>query len=117
MPFPGCVGCRILAGQGRGHGNRDMGVGLVEVAHLLEVGVEALAESFLIGQEGHSIAVGFGVTDGDERILKVKVLDAQAQGLQEAQAASIEEAGNEIGCAVEMGEDAQAFVMAEVGLN
>ncbi len=46
--------------------------------------MEALAEASLVREEGHAIAVGLGITDGDERMLKAEVLDAQAQGFQEA---------------------------------
>lgn len=44
LPLPGS-GCRgIFAGQGRGHGNRDFGVSLVETVHLSQMGVKALRE-------------------------------------------------------------------------
>lgn len=116
LPFPGFLCSRVFAGQGRGHGDRDIGVCVVEAAYSFEVRVQALEELLAVGQAGRPVAVGPGIADGDQRILEVEVLDAQAQGLQEAQAASIEEAGKEIGCAVQVGEDAQAFVM-EVGLD
>jgi len=34
----------------------------------------------IVRQEGYAVAVGLGVADGDKVILKVKLLDAQAQG-------------------------------------
>ena len=48
---------------------------VVEAAHLLKVGVEALEEAFLVGQEGHAVVVGLSITNGDERVFKVEVLD------------------------------------------
>lgn len=87
---------------------------LVEAAHPLKVSAQALEEPLIVGQEGHAVAVGFGIVDGDEEVLKVEVLDAQAQGFEQPQAASVEEAGDEIGCAVQVGEDAQAFLVTEV---
>ncbi|MGQ9928419.1 MAG: hypothetical protein ACUVS4_16325, partial [Chloroflexaceae bacterium] len=86
-------------------------------AHLLKVGAKALAEPFLVGEESHAVAIGPDVVNDDERMFEVEVLDTQAQGLRKPQAASIEEAGHAIGCAVQVGEDAEAFVMAEVGLD
>ena len=117
LPSPGGICSRVFASQSEGHGDRDIGVSVVEAAHPLEVSVEALEKLLVVGQEGHPVAVGLGVVDGDERILKVQVLDAQAQGFEEAQAAAVEEASDEVRCAVQLGEDAQAFVMAEVGLD
>lgn len=117
LPLPGS-GCRgVFTGQGRGHGDRDIGVSLVETAYLCDVSMEALEKLPVLGQEGHPVAVGLGIADDDERVLEVEVLDAQAQSLQEPQAAAIEEAGDEIGCTFQVGEDAEAFVVAEVGLN
>jgi len=117
LPSPGGICSRVFAGQSGGHGDRDVGVSLVEAAHLVEVSVEASEKLLVVGQEGHPVAIRLGVVDGDERILKVEVLDAQAQGFEEAQATAVEETGDEIGCAVQLGEDTQAFVMAEVGLD
>jgi hypothetical protein len=62
--------------------------------------------------------------NGDGHVLKVEVpsaalrtgLDAQAQGFQEAQAAAVEDSGDEVGGAGEVVEDAQAFGVVEVGL-
>jgi hypothetical protein len=62
--------------------------------------------------------------NGDGHVLKVEVpsaalrtgLDAQAQGFQEAQAAAVEDGGDEVGGAGEVVEDVLAFGMAEVGL-
>lgn len=42
LPFPGFVGRGVFAGQGRGHGDRDIGVSVVEAAHPLKVETEAL---------------------------------------------------------------------------
>jgi hypothetical protein len=75
--------------------------------------------------------VGFGVVEGDERVLEVQVpsaalrtsFDSQAQGFEQPQTASVEEAADEVWDGVELGEDApacagrQAFVLAEVGLD
>jgi len=110
--------CRgVFTGQGRGHGDREIGVSLVEAAYPLEVSAQALEELFVIGQECHPVAVGFGVVDDDEQVLEVEVLDAQAQGFEQPQTAAVEEAGDEVRHGVELGEDAQAFVMTEVGLD
>ena len=117
LPFPGFICRGVFAGQSGGHGDRDMGVSVVDAAYLCEVSAETLEELLLVGQEGHPVAVGLGVVDGDERILKVEVLDAQAQGFEQPQATTVEKASDEVRRAVEFGEDAQAFVMAEVGLD
>ncbi len=117
LPFPGGICSGVFAGQSGGQGDRDIGVSLIEAAHLVEVGTEALEELLVVGQEVHAVTVGLGVAYGDEVILKVKVLDAQAEGFQEAEAATVEEAGDEVRRAVKLGEDAQAFVMAEVRLD
>ncbi len=66
LPFPGFVCRGVFAGQGRWHGDRDIGVSIVEAAHPLEVSAQALEELFVVGQEGHPLAVGLGVVDGDE---------------------------------------------------
>ena len=34
-----------------------------------------MAELLIIGQEGHAVAVGLSITNGDERVFKVEVLD------------------------------------------
>ena len=117
LPLPGRGGSGIFPGQGRGHGDGDSGVSVVEAAHLFQVDAKALEELFFVGEEGHAVAVGLRIADGDERIFKVEVLDAQAQGLKEAQAASVEKARDEIRHTVQFSEDAEAFVMAEVGLD
>ena len=117
LPSPGGICSRVFAGQGGRHGDRYIGMGLVEAAHLVEVGMEALEELLVVRQESHTVAVRFCVADGDEVVLKVQVLDAQAQGFYQPQAASVEEAGDEVRCAVKLGKDAEAFVMAEVGLE
>lgn len=117
LPFPRGICSRVFAGQSGGHGDWDIGGSLVEAAHLVEVRVEALEELLVVGQEGHAVAVGLGVVDGDERVLEVEVLDTQAQGFEQPQTAAVEEAGDEVRRAVQLGEDAQAFVMAEVGLD
>ena len=58
LPFPGCCCSGIFSGQGLGHGDGDIRVSVVEAAHLPKVYAEALAELFLVGQEGHPVAVG-----------------------------------------------------------
>ena len=75
VPGGGCSG--IFTGQCRGHGDRDLGVSVVDATDLVEVSVEALEELPVIGQEGHAVAVRFGVADGDEHIFKVQVLNTQ----------------------------------------
>jgi len=82
LPFPGFVCRGVFAGQGRRHGDRGIGVSVVEAAHLIEVSAQALEELFFVGQEGHPVAVGLGVVEGDEQVLKVEVLDSQAQGFE-----------------------------------
>lgn len=62
----GSIGCRILAGQGWGHGGLGIGVSVVEAAHLFQVDTEALAEVLLVVKEGHAVAVGLGIADGNE---------------------------------------------------
>jgi len=92
-------------------------VSVVEAARLVEVSAQALEKLLVVGQEGHPVAVGLGVVEGDEQVLKVEVLDSQAQGFEQPQTAAVEKAGDEVGHGVELGEDAQAFVMTEVGLD
>ena len=117
--------CRgVFAGQSGGHGDRGIGVSVpsfvragVEAAHTLEVSAQALEELLVVGQECHPVAVGLGVVEGDEQVLEVEVFNSQAQGFEQAQAAAVEEAGDEVRDGVKLGKDAQAFVMAEVGLD
>ncbi len=108
LPFPGFVCRGIFAGQRRGNGDRDIGVSVVEAAYLAEVSAEALEELLVVGQEGHPVAVGFGVVDGNEQVLKVEILDSQAQGFEQPQTAPVEKAGDEVRRAVKFGEEAQA---------
>lgn len=84
---------------------------VIEAAHLPRVEVEALEELLLIGQESPAVAVRWGVADGEEPVFQVEVLDAQTQ------ASAVEEAGDEVGCAIQVSEDAQAFSVAEVRLD
>ena len=81
------------------------------------MGAEALEKPLLVWEEGHAIAVGLGVANGDESVLDVEVLDTQAQRFEQSQSAAVEKAGDEVRRAVQFGEDAQAFVMAEAGLD
>lgn len=90
---------------------------VVETAYLVEVSAEALEELLVVRQEGHPVAVGLGVVEGDDRVLEIEVLDAQAQGFEQPQTATVEKAGDEIRHGVKFGEDAEAFVMVEVGLD
>ena len=90
---------------------------LITSADPLQVGAEALEQPLLVREEGHAVAVGLGVANGDEGVLEVEILDAQAQGFEQPQAAAGEKAGDEVRRAVRFGEDAQAFIMVEVGLD
>ena len=94
-----------------------MGVSVVEAARLVEVSAQALEKLLVVGQEGNPVAVGLGVVEGDEQVLEVEVLDSQAQGFEQPQTAAVEKAGDEVRDGVELGEDAQAFVMIEIGLD
>ncbi|GIV99112.1 MAG: hypothetical protein KatS3mg058_0516 [Roseiflexus sp.] len=117
VPLPGCDCSGIGVGQGWKHRDGERGVGLGATAHLREAGVEAWKEAFLVGEAGDAVAVGLGIADGDEDMRTVAVLDASAQGCQEAQAAAVQEAGYQVGGAVQVGEDAPSRIVPEVGLD
>jgi hypothetical protein len=117
LPFPGRSCSGVCARQRWRHGDRDIGVGLIEAVHLVEVGTEALEELLVVWEEGHAVAVGLGVANGHEGVLNIEVLDTQAQRFEQSQSAAVEKASDEVRRAVQFGEDAQAFVMAEVGLD
>jgi hypothetical protein len=92
-------------------------VNLIKAADPLQVGAEALEKPLLVREKGHAIAVGLGVANGDESVLDVEILDAQAQRFEQSQAAAVEKASDKVRRAIQFGEDAQAFVMAEGGLD
>jgi hypothetical protein len=117
LPFPGGGCSRIFARQRWRHGDRNVKVNLIQAADPLQVGAEALEKPLLVWEEGHAVAVGLGVANGDESVLDVEILDAQAQRFEQSQSAAVEKAGDEVRRAVQFGEDAQAFVMAEGGLD
>jgi hypothetical protein len=117
LPFPGGGCSRIFARQRWRHGDRNVKVNLIKAADPLQVGAEALEKPLLVWEEGHAVAVGLGVANGDEGVLNIEVLDTQAQRFEQSQSAAVEKAGDEVRRAVQFGEDAQAFVMAEVGLD
>ena len=117
LPFPGGGCSRIFARQRWRHGDRNVKVNLIKAADPLQVGAEALEKPLLVWEEGHAVAVGLGVANGDEGVLNIEVLDTQAQRFEQSQSAAVEKAGDEGRRAVQFGEDAQAFVMAEVGLD
>ncbi len=93
---------------GRGHGDGDLRVGLIEAAHLLKVGVEALEKASLIGGEGHAVAVGLV-----SRTMRREFSKSRSWMRRPLP----EEAGDEMRCAVQMGEDPRALIVAEVGLD
>ena len=90
---------------------------LIKAADPLQVGAEALEKPLLVREKGHAIAVGLGVANGDESVLDVEVLDAQEQSFEQSQAAAVEKASDKVRRAIQFGEDAQAFIMAEGGLD
>ncbi len=117
LPFPGSSCSRVFARQSWRHGDRNVKVNLIKAADPLQVGAEALEKPLLVREKGHAIAVGLGVANGDESVLEVEVLDAQAQSFEQPQAAAVEKASDKVRRAIQFGEDAQAFVMAEAGLD
>ena len=117
LPFPGSSCSRVFARQRWRHGDRNVKVNLIKAADPLQVGAEALEKPLLVWEEGHAIAVGLGVANGDESVLDVEVLDAQEQSFEQSQAAAVEKASDKVRRAIQFGEDAQAFVMAEGGLD
>jgi hypothetical protein len=117
LPFPGGGCSRIFARQRWRHGDRNVKVNLIKAADPLQVGAEALEKPLLVWEEGHAVAVGLGVANGDEGVLNIEVLDTQAQRFEQSQAAAVEKASDEVRRAIQFGEDAQAFVMAEGGLD
>ena len=79
------------------------------------MGAEALKKPRLEGR--YAVAVRLGVANGHERVLNIEVLDTQVQSFEQSQAAAVEKASDEVRRAIQFGEDAQAFIMAEGGLD
>ena len=115
MPFPRFVYGGVFTGQSGGHGDRNIGVSLIEAAHQLEVSTQALEKLLVVGQEGHP--VGLGVVKGDEQVIEVQILNPQMQGFEQARTAAVEETGEEVRRTVQFIQDAEAFVVVEVGLD
>jgi len=66
-------------------------------------------------QHGDPVLVPFGVAHDDGAALEVNILDAQAEGLEQAQAGAVEELGDELIDAGELGDDAADLVFGEDG--
>jgi hypothetical protein len=117
LPFPGRSCAGVGARQRQQHGDRNGTVHLLQAADPLPVGAEALEPPLLVWENGYAIAGGRGVATGDAGGLTIAVLATQAQRCEPLQAAAVEKAGDTGRRAIPCGADAQAFVMAEGGLD
>lgn len=93
-PFLVCIWGFTFEGVGEVNGAKAVGeVFLVEGLYVLEMQLKGLNEG--VGQDSETVFFAFSVPDEDLAIVKVKVFDAQAHGLHEAQAAAIHDLGDE----------------------
>src|SRR3972149_719234 len=95
-PVGGCAG--ILVGKGIREGDgaeADLEISLMKLADVEKVVGERGREAF--GEDGYAVLEPLTVADGDLEEGEVEVLDAQAPGLHEAQAAAGEQSGQKEG--------------------
>lgn len=84
---------------------------LMELADSGEMGLERLFEPRR--QKGDPLAHAFAFADGDLVIIEIDIFDAEAEGLEQTQAAPVEEMNHEAVIAFEMGEDGASLGAGE----
>jgi len=93
-PVGGCAGILVLKGIREGDGaEADLEISLMKLADVEKVVGERGREAF--GEDGYAVLEPLTIADGDLEEVKVEVLDSQAQALHQAQAAAIEQSGQE----------------------
>ncbi len=103
---PGAGGRGIFPAESEGEMDRAPAAGevvLMELADSGEMGLERLFEPRR--QKGDPLAHAFAFADGDLVIIEIDIFDAEAEGLEQTQAAPVEEMNHEAVIAFEMGED------------
>ena len=83
----------------------------MDLAHSGKMRLERPAEP--LREQGDTFAHAFAFADDDLAVAEIDILDAQAQALEQAEAASIEEMGHEAVIAFEVSEDGTRFCAGE----
>jgi hypothetical protein len=100
----------ILFGEGVGQVDRAVSFGqvlLVQAFDVFEVFLEGCAQG--AGQDGDTIPVALAIAHRDRAVREAEVLHAQAEGLQQAQAAAVEQLRQQLMDAGELGDNAAYF--------
>ena len=95
LPAPFSLGIRVLVGQGIGQVDGAVTAGqvvLVQASNLVQVFLEVFDQGF--GQDGDAVLLALAVADGDGAVVKVQVLNSEAQTFHEAEAAAVEGPGS-----------------------
>ena len=108
-PLPGCIG--PLSQQGFRHVDVTRSDGKI-LEMLLAKARQMLLELFLQSpwQSDDAVLAALAVVDGDSSLAEIQILDAQAHGFHEAEAAAIHELGGEFPWGFEVGEDCPDFL-------
>ena len=112
--FAGGVG--VFFGQGVGEVDFAIAGGevfFVEEADAFDLALQVGDNGF--GQRDDAVFFAFAVADGDALVLKVNILDSQADAFHEAQAGAVEELGHEFVGSVQLADEVENFFAAEDG--
>ncbi len=113
LPAPVPCGAGVLAGKGVGEPDgavAGVNVGGVLLATALEVLAELVDER--TGEHRAAVLAALAVAHDDQLQAEVDVLDAQAEGLHEAEAGAVEQVGDEPVLPVHVGEE-----LPDCGIN
>ena len=113
-PGPFERGGGIFYGEGFGEPNaRKAGaaIGIVEFAGSVELGFKGGEEGW--GKDGDAVFIAFAIADDDDALAEIDVFDAEAEGLEEAEAGAIKEAGDEVMDTGELAKEQVDFVAGE----
>jgi len=112
--FAGGVG--VFFGQGIGEVDLATICGevfFVEEANAFDLALQVGDDGF--GQRDNAVFFALAIADGDALVLKVNILDSQADAFHEAQAGAVEELGHEFVGSVQLADEAENFFAAEDG--
>ena len=113
-PFPVRIWVFVLESQGKINCPKAIQqVFLVDDLYIFQVNTQGLNER--VRQDGEAVVLPFPISDDDLMVVKVYILDPQAQGFHDAQPASIHNLGNEPVGTGELGEQSFDFVLREDG--